>query len=191
MPDRVVNKETTMAKFFTLTGYHRVGGELSTITIDKVFQTRNSAAKAIAKYMNEVLKEAGYSSTVFPKDCTQGYCLSCFNHKDDRVELDIMEVAIPDIHAVVALNCDDRTVSIKTFPTKKEAKASIVKEALASGEMPYAEYIHVDSNGIVDVAESEVRKEEEYLTIDSAGGNYIGWSEIEINPFKPLDTNLF
>ena len=181
------------SKFYTVSGFARIGGCVEPCTYTEIFQTRKEAAKFVADEINQTIEdEEANVDPVKAKDCTEGYRLDCYNDDDDIVDLVVVEHRIEPIHAVVTFDQDDRTLNITKVKALGEAQERVAKCAKAFLEYSYncPEYVNVDRNGNCDIEPSELRDHEPYVHIETTGGNFTAWTAVEIPVFGKADIDV-
>lgn len=180
-------------KFYTISGFSRIGGCVEPCTYTEIFQTREEAAKFVADEINQVITdEEADVDPVKAKDCTEGYRLDCYNDADDIVDLSVVEHRIGPVHAVVTFDQDDRTVNITTVKDRKEAHARVAKcaKAYLADSYNYPEYVNVDREGNCDIEADELTDSEPYVQVETTGGNFTAWTAVEIPVFGKADIDV-
>lgn len=179
-------------KFYTVAGFSRAGAIIDTLTYTDIFQTRNEAAKFVAKEINRVYSDEGFDCSVTAKECTKGYGLSGFDDADGLFVLSIVEHSIGPVHAVVTFDQDDRTLNITTVKDRKEAQARVAECAKAFLEDSYncPEYVNVDRDGNCDIEADELTDSEPYVQVQTTGGNFTAWTAVEIPVFGKADIDV-
>lgn len=186
--------KTRTTKFYTVSGFCRIGGCVTPCTYTEIFQTRKEAAKFVAGEINQVITD--YEADVDPvkaKDCTCGYRLNCYNDKDGIVDLSIVEHRIGPVHAVVTFDQDDRTLNITTVKDRIAALARVAKCAkayLRADNCKYPEYVNVDRHGNCDIDPDDLRAHEPYVQMETTDGNFTAWTAVEIPVFGKADIDV-
>lgn len=180
-------------KFYTVSGFTRIGGCVEACTYTDIFQTRNEAAKFVAKEINQyIVQEVNQKGHVSTKDCLNGYRIYAGNDADDMLDLSIVEHSIGPVHAVVTFDQDDRTLNITTVKTRKEAQARVAHCAKAYLADSYncPEYVDVDRDGGCNIEADELTDSEPYVQVETTSGNFTAWTAVEIPVFGKADINV-
>ena len=181
------------SKFYTVSGFSRIGGCVEPCTYTEIFQTRNEAAKFVAAEINQVIAdEEADVDPVKAKDCTEGYRLDCYNDADDIVDLSVVEHRIGPVHAVVTFDRDDRTLNITTVKDRNAALSRVAKcaKAYLAVSDNYPEYVNVDRHGNCDIDPGELSGDEPYVQVKTTDGNFTAWTAVEIPVFGKADIDV-
>lgn len=189
-------KKSNTTKFYTIAGFSRIGGCLSTSNYPDIFYKRTKAAKFIADEINAVIEDENAQNPddqmdkVTAKECTKGYRLSSYNDADDVVCLDIVEHTMAPINAVVTFDQDDRTLNITTFNSKDAAEKRVAESAKAYVKLANIESLHANREGRCEIDTDGIKEKEEYIHAETTGGNFTAWTAVEIPVFGKADIEV-
>lgn len=189
-------KKNNTTKFYTVSGFSRIGGCLATSNYTEIFFKRSAAAKFIADEINDVIEDENAQNPdnqmdkVTAKECTKGYRLSSYNDEDDVVCLDIVEHTMAPINAVVTFDQDDRTLNITTFESKKNAETQVAVTAKIYARLANIDTFYADRNGHCEIKESDIKDTESYIHAETTGGNFRAWTAVEIPVGKTADITV-
>lgn len=173
------------SKFYTVSGFYRINGCIDAITYGEIFTTQAKAAKFAADMINQVISDEEIDlEPVKPSANVNKYRISSYNDSDDIMELNVVEHRIGPVHAVVTFSQDDRTLNITTVKDRNAAHARVAKCAktyLRTGNCKYPEHVNVERLGHnCDVDPAELAGDEPYVWMETADGNFIAWTAVEI-----------
>ncbi len=180
-------------KFYTVSGFTRIGGCIEPCAYTELFPTQNEAAKLVASEINQYIVQEGiHKAHVSTENCRNGYRIYARNDDDDMLDLSIVEHRIGPVHAVVTFNQDDRTLNITTVKDRKEARARVAKCAkeFLKDSYNYPEYVNADRDGNCDIEPDELRDHEPYVQVQTTGGNFTAWTAVEIPVFGKADIDV-
>lgn len=170
--------ETDKTKFYTVTSVCVSGGNSDVVTWKPLYLTLDAAAKAVADAVNETLLMDNREANVKAEACTKGYSLFTGGG-----QLHITINAHERPYGLLYMDCDNIQQSLDLFPDKKSAEQAVSKKAKQGfKDLGYdrPDVIYADRNGECEIEESDVKKEEPYITVDTTGGNHITWQAKQI-----------
>ena len=170
--------ETDKTKFYTVTSVCVSGGNSDVVTWKPLYLTLDAAAKAVADAVNETLLMDNREANVKAEACTKGYSLFTGGG-----QLHITINAHERPYGLLYMDCDNIQQSLDLFPDKKSAEQAVSKKAKQGfKDLGYdkPDTIYADRNGECEIEESDVKKEESYITVDTTGGNHITWQAKQI-----------
>ena len=170
--------KTDKTKFYTVTSVCVNGSDSDVVTWKPLYLTLDAAAKAVADAVNETLLMENREANVKAEACTKGYSLFTGGG-----QLHITITAHERPYGLLYMDCDNIQQSLDLFPDKKSAEQAVSKKAKQGfKDLGYdkPDCIYADRNGDCEIEESDVKKEEPYITIDTIGGNHITWQAKQI-----------
>lgn len=174
--------KTDKTKLYTVTGVSVFGNDSNgpqaeLIEFDKLYDTIDDAARAVADAVNEVLAEEGKRNRVNVKSCYEGYTLEL-----DSGRWVYKIVAHDRPYIVTRMNCDDRSVEFSTHFTLEDAEKDVANAAkLTLKEISYAEHIYASRReGYIEISKRAIKKSEPYIHIETSDGNYISINKSRI-----------
>lgn len=170
--------ETDKTKFYTVTSVCVSGGNNDVVTWKPLYLTLDAAAKAVADAVNETLMMDNREANVKAEACTKGFSLFTGGG-----QLHITINAHDRPYALLYMDCDNIQQSLDLFPDKKSAEQAVTKKAKQGfKDLGYdrPDVIYADRNGECEIEESDIKKEEPYITVDTTGGNHITWQAKQI-----------
>ena len=170
--------ETDKTKFYTVTSVCVSGGNSDVVTWKPLYLTLDAAAKAVADAVNETLLMENREANVKAEACTKGYSLFTGGG-----QLHITINAHDRPYGLLYMDCDNIQQSLDLFPDKKSAEQAVTKKAKQGfKDLGYdkPDTIYADRNGECEIEESDIKKEESYITVDTTGGNHITWQAKQI-----------
>lgn len=170
--------ETDKTKFYTVTSVCVSGGNSDVVTWKPLYLTLDAAAKAVADAVNETLMMDNREANVKAEACTKGYSLFTGGG-----QLHITINAHERPYGLLYMDCDNIQQSLDLFPDKKSAEQAVSKKAKQGfKDLGYdrPDVIYADRNGECEIEESDIKKEEPYITVDTTGGNHITWQAKQI-----------
>ena len=170
--------ETDKTKFYTVTSVCVSGGNSDVVTWKPLYLTLDAAAKAVADAVNETLMMDNREANVKAEACTKGFSLFTGGG-----QLHITINAHDRPYALLYMDCDNIQQSLDLFPDKKSAEQAVTKKAKQGfKDLGYdrPDVIYADRNGECEIEESDIKKEEPYITVDTTGGNHITWQAKQI-----------
>ena len=188
-------KKTKTTKFYTVAGYIRDRGCISTITCNEIFRSRTKVAKYIAGEINSFIEEENAQNPddqmelITPEWCRDGYCLT--EIPDLEVCFSVTLHKMEPIHAMVTFDQDAREVNITTFKSKKDAEqrvATCAKSILRPANE--VEYIYANRNGQSEIEVKDIEDREDYIHAETTNGNFLAWTTVEIPVGKTTDITV-
>lgn len=170
--------ETDKTKFYTVTSVCVSGGNSDVVTWKPLYLTLDAAAKAVADAVNETLLMENREANIKAEACTKGYSLFTGGG-----QLHITINAHERPYGLLYMDCDNIQQSLELFPDKKSAEQTVSKKAKQGfKDLGYdkPDVIYADRNGECEIEESDIKKEESYITVDTTGGNHITWQAKQI-----------
>lgn len=170
--------ETDKTKFYTVTSVCVSAGNSDVVTWKPLYLTLDAAAKAVADAVNETLLMENREANVKAEACTKGYSLFTGGG-----QLHITINAHERPYGLLYMDCDNIQQSLDLFPDKKSAEQAVSKKAKQGfKDLGYdkPDVIYADRNGECEIEESDIKKEESYITVDTTGGNHITWQAKQI-----------
>lgn len=170
--------ETDKTKFYTVTTLCVSGKDTDVVTWKPLYLTLGEAAQAVADAVNETLLMENREANIKAEACTKGYSLFTGGG-----QLHITINAHERPYGLLYMDCDNIQQSLELFPDKKSAEQAVSKKAKQGfKDLGYdkPDVIYADRNGECEIEESDVKKEEPYITIDTIGGNHITWQAKQI-----------
>jgi hypothetical protein len=170
--------ETDKTKFYTVTSVCVSGGDSDVVTWKPLYLTLGEAAQAVADSVNETLMMDNREANVKAEACTKGYSLFTGGG-----QLHITINAHERPYGLLYMDCDNIQQSLDLFPDKKSAEQAVSKKAKQGfKDLGYdkPDTIYADRNGECEIEESDIKKEESYITVDTTGGNHITWQAKQI-----------
>lgn len=95
-----------------------------------------------------------------------------------------------NIHAMLTFDADNRILHLTTFPNKKaadKAAAKAAKEVIA--EEREVEYVECASQK-GDCDTEDVTDSEDFVKLETTGGNFLAWTNVTIPVGEKVDRNL-
>ena len=170
--------KTDKTKFYTVTVVSAYGRETDVNTWKKLYLTLDAAAKDVADAVNETLMMDNREANVKADACAKGYTLFTGGG-----QLHLIITAHPRPFGLLYMDCDNIQQSLDLFPDKKSAEQAVSKKAKQGfKDLGYdrPDVIYADRNGECEIEESDIKKEESYITVDTTGGNHITWQAKQI-----------
>lgn len=170
--------ETDKTKFYTVTTLCVSGRDTDVVTWKPLYLTLGEAAQAVADTVNETLLMENREANVKAEACTKGYSLFTGGG-----QLHITINAHDRPYGLLYMDCDNIQQSLDLYPDKKSAEQAVSKKAKQGfKDLGYdkPDVIYADRNGECEIEESDVKKEESYITVDTTGGNHITWQAKQI-----------
>lgn len=170
--------ETDKTKFYTITSVCVSGGNSDVVTWKPLYLTLDAAAKAVADAVNETLLMENREANIKAEACTKGYSLFTGGG-----QLHITINAHERPYGLLYMDCDNMEQTLDLFPDKKSAEQAVSKKAKQGfKDLGYdkPDFIYADRNGECEIEESDIKKEESYITVDTTGGNHITWQAKQI-----------
>ena len=170
--------ETDKTKFYTVTSVCVSAGNTDVVTWKPLYLTLDAAAQAVADTVNETLMMDNREANVKAEACTKGYSLFTGGG-----QLHITINAHERPYGLLYMDCDNIQQSLDLFPDKKSAEQAVSEKAKQGfKDLGYdrPDVIYADRNGECEIEESDIKKEEPYITVDTTGGNHITWQAKQI-----------
>lgn len=170
--------KTDKTKFYTVTSVCVTDRDTEVDTWKPLYLTLGEAAQAVADTVNETLMMDNREANVKAEACAKGYTLCTGGGM-----LNLTITAHDRPYGLLYMDCDNIQQSLDLFPDKKTAEQAVakkVKQGFKDLGHDKPDVIYADRNGECEIEESDVKKEESYITIDTIGGNHITWQAKQI-----------
>ena len=187
-------KKSKTTKFYTIAGFIRDKGCISTLTCTDIFRSRKKVAEYIADKINAIIEEENAQNPddqmdlVTPEWCRDGYRLT--EIPDLEVCYAVTLHKMEPVHAVVTFDQDDRTLNITTFNSKDAAEKRVAECGKTYVKLANIESLHANREGLCEIDTDGIEEKEEYIHAETIGGNFTAWTAVEIPVLGKADIEV-